>query len=168
MRKNYILAAALAVAIAFILLFPIGTSYLRPAVKVKSAYVDTLLQLKDLGFQLGEYPVGALILYKDSILGSGTNTTKSQNTALGHAEINALQAVLDKMPYQEFRALNRDSLILLTTFEPCTMCKGVINHFDIRKVYYLDAKRPRYRWGYIQKDLSFYLRIRKFKAGEDQ
>ncbi len=152
----------------FFVLLPLVIGNLRPGVSIPKSHTDSLRNLQDIAFQNGEYPVGAMVIYKDSIIGTGFNTFRDLNKPMGHAEINAIEDVFQSMHYFEFRDLDRDSLILITSFEPCPMCKGVINHLDIRKVYYLQPKKFRYRLKYGFKDITFHIKMRKIKPQKDQ
>ncbi len=165
-RKVFLLAALTLILGLLLIIIPITFSNIRPGITVKQEHLDSLLALQSMAAQLGEYPVSALILYNDSIIGSGINTFRNTNEPLGHAEINAIEDVFQTMHYFDFRALSRDSLVLLTSYEPCPMCKGVLVHLDIRKVCYLQPKKFRYRLQYLRRNFSFYLRIRKIKAPE--
>ena len=149
-------------------LVPPNISSVRSAIPLQQFQYDSLIALRDQAERLGEYPASALVIYKDSIIGAGYNTFRSLNDPLGHAEINALKAVFRSMDYFEFRALSRDSLILISSFEPCPMCKGVINHLEIRRINYLERKRINYRIKYELDDLRYYLRIRRNRPPADQ
>lgn len=162
-----IAATSLILGLLFVI-FPITISSLRPGITIKQSYLDSLLSLEKVAEQNGEYPVSALIVYKDSIIGSGINTFWGLNEPMGHAEINAIEDVYNSMHYLDFRTLSRDSLVLITSYEPCLMCKGVINHLDIRKVYYLQPKKISYRLRYVHRDLRFYLRLRRIKPPKNQ
>jgi len=151
-----------------LLFIPITISSIRPGISIKQEHFDSLMALQDMAAQLGEYPVSALVLYKDSIIGAGINTFRHKNEPLGHAEINAIENVFESMHYFDFRALSRDSLVLITSYEPCPMCKGVMVHLDIKKVYYLQPKKMRYRLQYLRKNLVFYFRVRRINVPGDQ
>jgi tRNA(Arg) A34 adenosine deaminase TadA len=167
--KNILLFVALGMILCLLLLvLAINYSSIRPGIILKETHLDSLLTLQDQAAQMGEYPVSALVVYKDSIIGAGYNTFRNRNEPMGHAEINAIEDVFKSMHYSEFRALSRDSLMLITSYEPCPMCKGVINHLDIRKVYYLKAKSFRYRFKYVWGDLRFYARIKRIKVPKNQ
>jgi tRNA(Arg) A34 adenosine deaminase TadA len=161
-----ILTAVLLVLL--LLLLSTNLSSVRPAISIAQKHLDSLVALQDLADQQGEFPVGALMIYKDSIIGAGYNTFRKENDPLGHAEINAFDSIFAGMSYFEFRGLSRDSLVLITSYEPCPMCKGVINHLDIRKIYYMQPKKFRLRMKYLRKELSFNLKTRRIKAPEDQ
>ena len=102
--------------------------------------VRRLETLGDSALGSRDVPVAALILYGDSVIGSGYNTVKAAGDAGGHAEINAISSALRRMGEKEFSALNRDSLVLVTTFEPCAMCRGAIVLYNIRRVDILKRK----------------------------
>ena len=146
-----------------VLLIPANLSSLRSGIEIQQEHIDSLIVLQEKSAQLGEYPVAAVVIYKDSIIGGGFNTFRNLNEPLGHAEINAIKNVFEGMHYFDFRALSRDSLVLITSYEPCPMCKGVINHLDIRKICYLKPKKFRYRFKYRVKELSYYIKLRRIK-----
>lgn len=163
-RKVFWILAATLILGLLLILIPITISSIRPGIKIHQSHLDSLISLQDMATQMGEYPVSALIIYKDSIIGAGFNTFRSMNEPMGHAEINAIEDAFQSMHYFDFRALSRDSLVLLTSYEPCSMCKGILIHLDIRKVYYLNPKKISYRLQYLRKDLSFYLKLRRINT----
>ena len=99
-----------------------------------------LVQLGARALRSRDVPVACIILYGDSMLGIGYNTVLSDSDAGGHAEINALSSALRHVGPRAFGRLNRDSLLLLTTFEPCPMCRGAILEYGIRRVVFLKGK----------------------------
>ncbi|PID92573.1 MAG: hypothetical protein CSA96_02485 [Bacteroidetes bacterium] len=168
MKKIVYLAFGLTI-LGFIILLPLlFLSGVRPAVPVNQRLVDSLVQLTSLALEEGDYPDAALLLYGDRIIGSGYNTIKADTLAYGHAEIMAIAEAFSVYGREAFGELDRDSLLLLSTFEPCEMCKGMIKQKDIRRVYYLQSKSPGIRLKYIRQDLSYYLRLRRMKSGGSQ
>jgi tRNA(Arg) A34 adenosine deaminase TadA len=104
---------------------------------------DTIMRLETLGDSAlvsRDVPVAALVLYGERVLGSGYNTVKRDGNAGGHAEINAISAAVCAMGLSRFRQLDRDSLLLVTTFEPCAMCRGAIVEYNIKHVEILKRK----------------------------
>lgn len=87
-----------------------------------------------------DVPVAALLLHGGRLIGSGRNTVLSHGDAAGHAEVNAVSDAIRSLGWQRFNALNRDSLLLLTTFEPCAMCRGMLLEHRIGQVAYLHGK----------------------------
>lgn len=87
-----------------------------------------------------DVPVGAILLYNDSIAGTGFNTVARDSVAYGHAEINALNMAIKKFGIERFFRLDRNKLELLTTLEPCQMCKGAIVEYRIKQVKFMKGK----------------------------
>ena len=85
-------------------------------------------------------PVSALLIYNDEIIGEGYNTVLRASAAGGHAEINALSDAMKRLGFERFSSLSRDSLFLVTTFEPCLMCAGAFLNYNIQQVYFLKKK----------------------------
>lgn len=163
-----IIVAAAVILSLLLILASLSSSNIRPGISVEQEHYDALLALEKKAVQNGDFPIGALILYRDSIIGRGFNTLKYLNDPLGHAEINAIKSVFQSMSYKEFEKLDRENLILMCSFEPCMMCKGTINYHDIRKIYYLNPKKTRYRLKYLRKDFSFNLKTRRIIVPRDQ
>jgi tRNA(adenine34) deaminase len=82
--------------------------------------------------ELGEIPVGAIIVSQNKVIGSGFNTPISLNDPTAHAEIIALRNACDSI--QNYR-LPEDSIVYVT-LEPCTMCVGALVHSRVNKVVY--------------------------------
>jgi tRNA(Arg) A34 adenosine deaminase TadA len=112
-----------------------------------------------------DVPVGALLLFNDSIIGEGYNTVYRDSNAGGHAEINAISSAIQKIGFSAFSKLDRKKLVLVSTFEPCMMCKGAIMEYNIKQLYFLkgkgllhwlkeDIKQIRYEWNKRQSDGS--------------
>jgi tRNA(Arg) A34 adenosine deaminase TadA len=93
----------------------------------------------------GDVPVGAVVIYGDSVIGAGCNTVIARGEAGGHAEINALSDAMKRIGVRRFDALNRDSLVLVSTFEPCLMCTGALMEAKVRHVRFLKPKPLLYR-----------------------
>ncbi len=100
--------------------------------------------------QSDDVPISAILLYGRKIIGRGYNTVLRDTNAGGHAEINAISDAIKKYGRKEFSLLDRDSLKLITTYEPCIMCRGAILEYNIRNVQYLKAKTT---WHWMKEDL---------------
>ena len=90
--------------------------------------------------QSRDVPVGSILLFGDEVIGVGHNTVYRDSNAGGHAEINAISDAMRKIGIERFVHLNRDSLLLITTYEPCLMCRGAILEWNIRHVEFLKGK----------------------------
>jgi tRNA(Arg) A34 adenosine deaminase TadA len=71
--------------------------------------------------------------------------------------------LFQKNRYQKFKSLDKESLILLTTYEPCTMCKGAIQEYGIKKVVFSFAKRKGDKILNFKNDLKYYYHLKQTK-----
>ena len=88
---------------------------------------DILLKEAARPLQSLDVPVGAMLIYNDTILSVGHNSVLLDSNVAGHAEINAINNAIRKTGFVNFSRLDRDKLILVSTFEPCMMCRGAMN-----------------------------------------
>ena len=99
------------------------------------AYSETFMQAAlaeaKKAIQRGEAPIGAVVVYKNEIIGYGANTRETENAISGHAEINALQMAAKKLD-----SWHLDGCDLYVTLEPCPMCAGAIIQSHIRNLYF--------------------------------
>lgn len=101
---------------------------------------EELFSLAEKSLHSGDVPVGSLVLYEDRIVGRGYNTVYRDGNICGHAEINALNDAIDKYGISGFLDLDREKLEVLSTFEPCEMCKGTLNHYRINNLTFIRSK----------------------------
>lgn len=86
--------------------------------------------------QLGEIPVGAIIVLFDKIIGRGHNLKEQQNTVTKHAELIAIEEASKQR--QNWRL---NDCIMYVTEQPCPMCASAIKQSRIKKiVYYNEAQ----------------------------
>jgi len=81
--------------------------------------------------QLGEVPVGAIIVKDDQLIGEGWNQPISNNDPSAHAEIIALRHAAKNL--DNYRLLDTT---LYVTLEPCTMCVGAIIHARVKHLVF--------------------------------
>ena len=86
---------------------------------------------------LGEVPVGAVIVFNGQIIGEGWNLREKNKSALEHAEIMAIKEASVKS-----EAWRLSGVKLYVTLEPCLMCAGAIYQSRIPEVIFgaLDPK----------------------------
>jgi tRNA(Arg) A34 adenosine deaminase TadA len=73
-----------------------------------------------------DVPAAAAVIYRGRII-TGWNDVNRNANAAGHADINALTSAMRELGGAEaFKRIDRDSLYLVTTWEPCPMCQGAI------------------------------------------
>ena len=100
-----------------------------------------------------EVPVGAVIVYKNKIIGKGHNESNKISVS-NHAEINAINEAIN---YIKDWRLNDCEMYV--TLEPCPMCAGAILKSRIKKVYIgtpSNIKSNRYIIESIFKNKEFY------------
>ena len=109
--------------------FPAGLPDLDPV--VDEHHMRRALALARHAEQMGEVPVGALIVQGGEILGEGWNQPISTHDPSAHAEMVALRAAARRV--QNYRL---PGATLYVTLEPCAMCAGAIVHARIARVVY--------------------------------
>ncbi|WP_257263489.1 tRNA adenosine(34) deaminase TadA [Endozoicomonas sp. ONNA2] len=87
------------------------------------------------GRNLGEVPVGAVVVKDGQVIARACNQPVSSCNPVAHAEILALQSAAAAIG--NYRLLDCD---LYVTLEPCTMCAGAIVHSRIRRLIYGTAE----------------------------
>ena len=72
-------------------------------------------------YEAGEVPVGAVVVFKNRIIGRGYNQREQLNDPTAHAEIIAITAAANTL--EDWRL---NDCFLFVTKEPCPMCAGAI------------------------------------------
>lgn len=103
----------------------------------------------------GDEPVSALLLYDYSIIGRGHNTVQSDTNVVGHAIINAINDAVKKLGLYQFQAMNKNFLRVMTTTEPCQVCKSVMIEYGITKVEFMQKLPLNYWLKAYWEDFSF-------------
>ncbi|MYM62148.1 tRNA adenosine(34) deaminase TadA [Pseudomaricurvus sp. HS19] len=93
--------------------------------------MERALRLAEKAAELGEVPVGAVLVRDGKLLGEGWNQPISACDPTAHAEIVALRAAA----VAECNYRLPDSR-LYVTIEPCTMCAGALVHARVGSVIY--------------------------------
>ena len=88
--------------------------------------------------QLGEVPVGAVLVKDNKIIGTGHNQSIANHDPSAHAEIIALRDAGQQL--KNYRLIDTT---LYVTLEPCVMCMGAILNARIKKLVFgaIDSKR---------------------------
>lgn len=97
-----------------------------------------------LAFEMGEIPVGAVVVCGQQIIARGHNYTEKLKDVTAHAEVIALTAASN---YLGSKYLN--GCTLYVTLEPCVMCAGALAWAQLGKIVYgaSDEKRGFMRFG---------------------
>ena len=81
--------------------------------------------------ELGEVPVGAVVVHEGKIVGSGFNRNILDCDPTAHAEIIALREAGRTLATHRLNECD-----LFVTIEPCAMCAGAMVHARIRRLFY--------------------------------
>ena len=100
-------------------------------------FMQRALELAAQGAELGEVPVGAVVVQNGEIIGEGFNQPITACDPSAHAEVVALRAAAANN--KNYRL--PDST-LYVTIEPCTMCFGTLVHARVTRLVY-GATEPR-------------------------
>ena len=81
--------------------------------------------------ELGEVPIGAIIVYQDQVIASAHNLRETSQNAVTHAELMAIQQACEVIG-----SWRLEETMLYVTLEPCPMCAGAILQSRIPRVIY--------------------------------
>ncbi len=95
------------------------------------------LKMADEAEQLGEVPVGAVLVGPDGELARGFNNPIASNDPTAHAEINVLREAGQRLGNYRLNGTR-----LYVTVEPCTMCAGALIHARVAEVVF-GAREPK-------------------------
>lgn len=80
---------------------------------------------------LGEVPIGAVVVKDGRVLATGRNGPRANHDPTSHAEIEAIRAAARVLGNERLEGCE-----LWVTLEPCAMCAGAIAHARIARLYY--------------------------------
>lgn len=99
---------------------------------IDQAWMQRAFDLAQQAAELGEIPVGAVIVHANAEVGFGFNQPIAQHDPTAHAEIQALRMACHH--FQNYRL--PENATLYVTLEPCTMCVGALVHARIARVVF--------------------------------
>jgi cytosine deaminase len=91
-------------------------------------FLTAAIEEAERGRAEGGIPIGAVLAYRDQIIGQGRNRRVQQGSAVLHGEMDALDRA-GRQPASTYR----DS-VMYSTLSPCAMCSGAILLYGIRHV----------------------------------
>lgn len=98
---------------------------------MKDEFMLKALENAKFAFQAGDVPVGAVIVKDGKIIAEAYNERESENSAIAHAEILAIERACKKLG--RWRLSDCEMYV---TLEPCPMCAGAILNARLACVYY--------------------------------
>ena len=93
--------------------------------------MDLALQAAENAAELGEVPIGAVIVRNGEVIAAAGNRTIIDHDPTAHAEILAIRQAAAQIGSERLTDCD-----LYVTLEPCTMCAGAISFARIRRLYY--------------------------------
>jgi tRNA(adenine34) deaminase len=94
-------------------------------------YMGKALREAKIAYNVGEIPIGAIIVFEKKVIASAYNLRETLPCATAHAELLAIEKAC--------RALSRWRLsgcTLYVTVEPCSMCAGAIVNSRLDRLVY--------------------------------
>lgn len=92
-------------------------------------YMKAAIRQAKKAYDLGEVPIGCVIVYEGKIIGRGYNRRNTDKNTLAHAEITAINKASKKIGDWRLEGCS-----LFVTLEPCQMCAGAIVQARIDEV----------------------------------
>lgn len=94
-------------------------------------FMSRALALAQQAANVGEVPVGAVLVLDNQIIGEGYNQPIVSHDPTAHAEIVAIRQAA-----QHLENYRLENTVLYVTLEPCTMCVGALVHARIARVVF--------------------------------
>lgn len=98
---------------------------------MQSEFMQAALREARLAAEMGEVPVGAVVVKDGEVIASAHNMCEAEGNALLHAEVLAISKAMEITGETRL-----DDCDLYVTLEPCVMCCGAISHARIRRLYF--------------------------------
>ncbi len=93
-------------------------------------FMNEALKEAEKAFQLGEVPIGAVVVKDGVVIGRGYNKKECLKDATNHAEMIAI-----KEASKSIGGWRLTGCEMYVTIEPCVMCAGALYQTRIDKVY---------------------------------
>ena len=100
-------------------------------------YMRRALRLAQAAADVGEVPVGAVLVRSDAVVAEGWNRPIAEHDPSAHAEMIALRAAA-----QALGNYRLPGTTLYVTLEPCVMCAGAIIHARVSRLVF-GARDPK-------------------------
>ncbi len=92
-------------------------------------YMGRAIRLAKKARDMGDVPIGCIIVYEGKVIGKGFNRRNAKRSALAHAEIIAI-----KQATRYIGDWRLEDCTMYVTLEPCQMCSGAILQSRIPRV----------------------------------
>ena len=99
--------------------------------KTDEYFMKLALKEAQKAYDIGEVPIGCVIVKNDKVIARGYNKREKLNSSLAHAEIIAINKASKKL-----NSWRLEGCKMYITLEPCIMCGGAIIQSRIDEVIY--------------------------------
>ena len=99
-----------------------------------SYFMKKALQEAEVAYDLGESPVGAIVVANNTIIARSHNLTERLNDVTAHAEMQTITAAAN---YLGGKYLTNCTMYI--TLEPCQMCAGALYWSQISRIVFAAA-----------------------------
>jgi tRNA(adenine34) deaminase len=93
--------------------------------------MEEALRCAQRALEIGEVPVGAVVVCQGQVVGRGWNRNLADNDPAAHAEIIALREAGASVGNYRLGECQ-----LFATIEPCAMCAGALVHARVKRLVY--------------------------------
>lgn len=100
-------------------------------------YMQEALLEAQKAYDMGEVPVGCVIVHNDQIIARSFNQRETTQHVFAHAEMLAMDHAI-----QALGTWRLDECTLYVTLEPCAMCAGTMIQARLKRLVY-GAKEPK-------------------------
>lgn len=97
-------------------------------------YMGVALEEAQKAFDLGEVPIGAILVINDEIVAKAHNMRETWQDATAHAEVILIQETCKKLGRWRLTGAT-----LYVTIEPCPMCAGALVNSRVDRLVYGSA-----------------------------
>src|SRR6476646_7689421 len=94
-------------------------------------FMEEALRTAQRALEMGEVPVGAVVVCEGKIVGRGGNRNLTDSDPTAHAEIVALRQAGATIGNHRLEGCE-----LFATIEPCAMCAGALVHARLKRLVY--------------------------------
>ena len=94
-------------------------------------YMKEALKEAQKAYRENEVPIGAVVVYKNQIIGRGHNQIERLKDPTAHAEILAITAAANAL--DSWRLID---VIVYSTVEPCVMCAGALVLGRVKRIVF--------------------------------
>jgi tRNA(adenine34) deaminase len=107
------------------------TPSISPSLTLDELWMEEALRCAQRALEMGEVPVGAVVVCEGRIVGRGWNRNIADADPTAHAEMVALRAAGAAVGNHRLGECE-----LFVTIEPCAMCSGALVHARIKRLVY--------------------------------